>query len=84
MTSIATRAPAQPARFIRQRVFALAADLIRSLWRSWRIRERTRELHAMPDELLKDVGIYRCEIEQIATALVDAEIDPTRRLRGWN
>jgi len=84
MTSIATRAPAQPARFIRQRVFALAADLIRSLWRSWQIRERTRELHAMPDELLKDVGIYRCEIEQIATALVDAEIDPTRRLRGWN
>jgi hypothetical protein len=37
----------------------------------------------MPDDLLKDVGISRCEIESIATALVDAETDVTRRPRGW-
>ena len=84
MTSIATRAPVHPVRTIRQGVFTLAADLIRSLWRHWQIHERARELHAIPDELLKDVGIARCEIESIATALVDAETDPTRRPRGWN
>ena len=84
MISIATRAPATPARLIRQGVFRLARDLIASLWRAWQIRVRCRELSAMPDELLKDVGITRCEIESIAIALVDSENDPSRRPRGWN
>lgn len=38
-----------------------------------RRRETVRELSAMPDELLADIGIARAEIPAVATALVSGE-----------
>jgi uncharacterized protein YjiS (DUF1127 family) len=55
-----------------------------STWRSLEIRDQRRQLCAMPNDLLRDIGINRTEIESIAIALVDAEFDPTRRPRGWS
>jgi uncharacterized protein YjiS (DUF1127 family) len=44
---------------------------LRGLRRQMLIREQRRMLREMPDELLMDIGILRCEIDQVALALVD-------------
>src|SRR5262245_60200375 len=46
----------------------------RAVWRLRRqmlVREQRRMLREMPDELLRDIGILRTEIDYIAQALVD-------------
>lgn len=58
--------------------------LCSSTRRSLEIRDRRRQLCAMPNDLLRDIGINRTEIDSIAIALADAEFDPTRRPRGWS
>jgi uncharacterized protein YjiS (DUF1127 family) len=44
---------------------------LRGLRRQMLVRQQRRMLRDMPDELLMDIGILRCEIDQIAQALVD-------------
>jgi uncharacterized protein YjiS (DUF1127 family) len=44
---------------------------LRALRRQMLVWEQRRMLREMPDELLMDIGILRCEIDQIAQALVD-------------
>ena len=51
-----------------------------AFWRLMNIRDYSRQLHAVPDEILKDIGISRGEIESIATSIIDG--DPTRMSRG--
>ena len=51
------------------------------LRRSIEIQQARRTLHALPDYLLKDIGIRRCEIESIAETLVDNPDKEPRRPR---
>jgi uncharacterized protein YjiS (DUF1127 family) len=55
--------------------------LLQSIWRSIKIRHTRRQLQMMPDHLLKDIGISRCEIDSVAIALIDGR-DTTRRSHG--
>jgi hypothetical protein len=36
-------------------------------------------LYDLPDEVLKDIGISRCEVRAIAQMIVDCQVDETRR-----
>ena len=47
--------------------------------RAMEIRRRRRILHALPDIVLKDIGMRRAEIDYLTEALVDGRTDPTRR-----
>jgi uncharacterized protein YjiS (DUF1127 family) len=52
------------------------------LRRSIEIRQARRTLHGLPDYLLKDIGIRRCEIDSIAETLVDdSDMEPRRPRR---
>jgi uncharacterized protein YjiS (DUF1127 family) len=55
--------------------------LVRSIWRSIKIRHTRRQLQTMPDHLLKDIGISRSDIDSVALALIDGP-DQTRRVHG--
>jgi uncharacterized protein YjiS (DUF1127 family) len=44
---------------------------VRRVRRQMLVQEQRRMLRAMPDELLRDIGIPRSDIDQIAQALVD-------------
>ena len=50
--------------------------------RSFAIQRQQRMLHGLPDDLLKDIGVTRSDIDSFAVALVDRREDPTRRSRG--
>ena len=50
--------------------------------RQHEIRRQRQTLYAMPDELLQDVGVSRCDIDGLAEQIVDGRTDPTRRPRG--
>lgn len=50
--------------------------------RKHEIRRQQQMLYAMPDELLRDVGVSRSEIDGLAERIVDGRTDPTRRPRG--
>ena len=62
------------------------AGLIRRLFnavvRSIAITHNRRFLQAMPDYMLKDIGINRSEIDSFVVSIVDEIPDPTRRSRG--
>ena len=38
-------------------------------------------LHALPDRVLKDIGVFRSEIDRLADDLVNGRHDHTRRVR---
>jgi len=45
------------------------------------IRMQRRILSQIPDHMLRDIGLYRSEIDYVARAIVDGHDDPTRQLR---
>jgi uncharacterized protein YjiS (DUF1127 family) len=60
---------------------SLARRMYRRIVRSVEISRRRRMLSAMPDYLLKDIGINRSDIDSLVESLVDGRDDPTRRHR---
>jgi uncharacterized protein YjiS (DUF1127 family) len=56
-----------------------AAALLAAAWRAYRLRTCRRMLYDLPDEVLKDIGISRCEVRAIAQMIVDCQVDETRR-----
>ena len=54
---------------------------LQTLFKAMEKSHRRRMLQTMPDYLLKDMGISRCEIDAVVDGLVDGRIDPTRRQR---
>jgi len=59
----------------------LAADLGCLFHRALAEHETRRTLHALPDDLLRDVGLNRSEIDFVAGALASGRGDPTRHAR---
>jgi uncharacterized protein YjiS (DUF1127 family) len=57
---------------------ALVARLIEEVRQRIEIRNRRRLLHAMPDFLLKDIGIYRSDIDALVESAVRGQPDWTR------
>jgi uncharacterized protein YjiS (DUF1127 family) len=47
------------------------------------IRCQRRLLREMPNELLRDIGVDRSDIDGLAEQIVDGRNDPTRRPRGF-
>lgn len=60
---------------------SLARRMYRRVVRSMEISRRKRMLNAMPDYLLKDIGISRSDIDSLVEAMVDGRQDPTRLRR---
>jgi uncharacterized protein YjiS (DUF1127 family) len=56
--------------------------LFNAIQRSIAIAHNRRLLQGMPDDLLKDIGINRSDIDSIVVSMVDGIPDPTRRSRG--
>ena len=56
-------------------------SFVAGIWRrcqeSRRLRSTAAQLHAMDDRSLKDIGLYRCEIESVLSGIND----PTRQPR---
>ena len=55
--------------------------LVDAVWRAIEKRRRRTLLQGMPDYLLKDIGISRCDIDGIVDALVEGRDDPMRSPR---
>lgn len=52
----------------RGRVFRRCFGSISEGWKRWRdIARRARTLHALPDAALRDIGVYRLEVDGVAT-----------------
>jgi uncharacterized protein YjiS (DUF1127 family) len=62
--------------------FGLLSSLFKSLQRSLAIAQKRRVLQGIPDNLLKDIGISRSEIDSIVLSAVDDVPDLTRHSRG--
>jgi uncharacterized protein YjiS (DUF1127 family) len=56
----------------------LLRRMIARIMRARAIQAQRRMLRHLPDHLLKDIGINRCNIDYIAQAVVDEHDDPTR------
>ena len=52
--------------------------LIASATRAIEIGRRRRMLRTLPDDILKDIGISRCEIDYVAAAPADERRGPMR------
>ena len=60
----------------------LLRRLLAHIKRARTIQVQRRLLHELPDHLLKDIGINRCNIDYVTQAIVDEREDPTL-LRGF-
>jgi uncharacterized protein YjiS (DUF1127 family) len=58
--------------------------LVGAVWRAMEKSRHRKALRAMPDYLLKDIGINRCDIDYLVDALVDGRDDPTRSRPLWD
>jgi uncharacterized protein YjiS (DUF1127 family) len=58
--------------------------MLAAVWRAYRLRTCRRMLYDLPDEVLKDIGISRCDIRAIAQLVVDCQADETRRSARFN
>jgi uncharacterized protein YjiS (DUF1127 family) len=58
--------------------------LVAAVHRAFDKSRRRRALQAMPDYLLKDIGISRCDIDAVVDAIVDGRDDPTRSHPLWS
>jgi uncharacterized protein YjiS (DUF1127 family) len=56
----------------------LLRRLLARLMRTRAIQAQRRMLNHLPDHLLKDIGIDRCNVDYVAQAIVDNRRDPTR------
>ena len=54
---------------------------MQALFKAMEKSHRRRLLQTMPDYLLKDMGISRCEIDAVVEEMIDGRPDPTRRQR---
>jgi uncharacterized protein YjiS (DUF1127 family) len=59
----------------------LLRRLVAYIVRAYRIRTQRRILNQIPDHMLRDIGLYRSEIDYVARAIADGHDDPTRQLR---
>lgn len=70
------------------RGFATVAATTRSLHAQWQRRQRrlaaVRELNALDDYNLKDIGVSRGEIDHIAEALADGVEEPRPQVAAYN
>jgi uncharacterized protein YjiS (DUF1127 family) len=66
----------------RQFILHLADAAWRAISRSIRVRLQRKVLHELPDDILKDIGLSRGEIDGLAKALVENGRDATRR-QAW-
>jgi uncharacterized protein YjiS (DUF1127 family) len=57
---------------------SLLRRLIARIARARAMQVRRRLLNELPDHLLKDIGINRCNIDYVAQLIVDERADPTR------
>jgi uncharacterized protein YjiS (DUF1127 family) len=57
------------------------SSLFKSLQRSLAIAQKRRVLQGIPNNLLKDIGISRSEIDSVVLSVVDGVPDLTRRSR---
>jgi uncharacterized protein YjiS (DUF1127 family) len=57
----------------------LLRRLLARLMRARRFQVQRRLLRDLPDHLLKDIGLTRCNLDYVAQAIVDKRADPTRR-----
>jgi uncharacterized protein YjiS (DUF1127 family) len=58
-------------RPLRQRAARPRLRIFARLWRPIRIGRSRHALRSLPDYILKDIGIRRCQIDSIAAQLVD-------------
>lgn len=68
----------RPASTVRR----IAAAMRRSLRRSLTARRTREALSDLPDDLLRDVGLSRCDITFVANSLAAEQQDPSREAHG--
>jgi uncharacterized protein YjiS (DUF1127 family) len=78
MSMIETAATLSTTSPLVMRLAAWPVRLAVRLRQRMEIRQRRRLLHQMPDFLLKDIGIYRSDIDGLVEAAVLGRPDPTR------
>ena len=76
--TLAARADAMSGRATRP---SLLRRLVAHIVRARTISVQRRLLNELPDHMLRDIGLYRSEIDYVARALADGDDDPTRHLR---
>ena len=74
--TLAARADATSGRASRPGLFR---RLIAHIVRARTIHVQRRLLSELPDRMLRDIGLYRSDIDYVARALADGYEDPTRR-----
>jgi uncharacterized protein YjiS (DUF1127 family) len=60
---------------------SLLRRLVAHIVRARTISAQRRILNEIPDHMLRDIGLYRSDIDYVARALADGHDDPTRQLR---
>jgi uncharacterized protein YjiS (DUF1127 family) len=76
--TLAARADAMSGRAPRP---SLLRRLVAHIVRARTISVQRRLLNELPDHMLRDIGLYRSEIDYVARALADGHDDPTRQLK---
>jgi uncharacterized protein YjiS (DUF1127 family) len=56
----------------------LLRRLFARIMRARTIQVQRRLLRELPDHLLKDIGLNRCNLDYVTEAIVDEQDDPTR------
>lgn len=69
----------RPRRGLTRLAFEVLKRQVEGIRREMRLRRNRRQLREMPDRILKDIGIARCEIDAVTEYGLG---DPTRRQRG--
>jgi uncharacterized protein YjiS (DUF1127 family) len=84
MTYLGTHYPnaAAPHADFGARPVGILGRIWQSIHRLVLVDLRRRELYRLPDRVLEDIGLRRCEIDGITADLSDGVVDLTRRTRG--
>jgi uncharacterized protein YjiS (DUF1127 family) len=79
MSSMETAAPSAVTQFATSAREA-ARRLLDQAMRAYRRRVCRLMLQELPDDVLRDIGISRCDIPAVARIVVDRQIDESRRM----
>jgi len=77
-TTLAARADGMSSHATRP---SLLRRMCARIVRAHTIRMQRRILNQIPDHMLRDIGLYRSEIDYVARALADGHDDPTRQVK---